>query len=502
MLGLAPVPPGGGLLPGVGADSMLNRTWVNETTGKNQSSNFYMEPHSSIYLSSHRWARCATKVVFPARMMFDHTVKNCTSADKELVQTGKKKGEPTIYKVHWNTGPRMADGTRKEGVGYPCIEEHDLIMKVSDVTRLQYGVALPDQVEKNMVTRDSFKACPETTEFWYYKNLTIRQNFRGRVDDDEVIRYIWNEKSKRKRIVSGTNETAVMDEPVAKWRNKKTNDTEVITIDIPKYTFMHPSDRKADVAEELIRLEYEFMDSFMYWPTLPNQFFAAGIAKMIRTSTAGRPGRPFPNGNPYGRPVRFLHMGCGSGYMGAIQAAMNPNVTVYFSDKDPAVLNAAKKNVAVNYLENQASFHVGDWFDAFKDVKDPNTGGRVKFDHIFVNPPQYSYAMFTGKYSGSEQEDMIKNTYEGNHTWNFTPTGRDHYLWWMYLANSYSKHLEKGGTLWAQVSMYLVDEVKGHLITRAKKKLQRHLKVKVWQLSPDEWNNDVMLQVTHVPRRL
>ena len=503
LLGLAPVPPGGGLLPGVGAESLLNRTFYNATTGKNESATkypFYKETHTSVFLASHRWARCATKVVFPSRVMFDHTLKNCTGADKELVQTGKKKGEPTIYKVHWNTGPQMADGSRKKGVGYPCIQEQGVMMTVSEVTDLKLGVAYPDYVESERVRRDSFKACPETTEFWYYKNLTIRQNFRGHVDDDEVIRYIWNQKSKRKRIVQGQNETAVMDMPVSKWRNKKTNDTEVISIDIPKYTFMDPSERKTDEAEELIRFEYEFMDSYMWWPSLANQFFAAGIAKAIRRSTAGLPGRPFPDGNPYGRPVRFLHMGCGSGFMGVIQAAMNPNVTVYFSDQDPAVMHAVKKNVAMNYVEDQTSFHVGEWFDAFKGIKDPKTRGRLKFDHIFLNPPQMSYQMYTGEIKANDGEDYIKNTYEGNHTWNFTPTGRDHYIYWGFLAHQYSKHLEAGGSLWAQVAFHLVDEVKGHLLSRARKKMQGRLRVKIWQLSPDEYWNDVMLQVTYVPR--
>ena len=102
---------------------------------------------------------------------------------------------------------------------------------------------------------------------------------------------------------------------------------------------------------------------------------------------------------------RVLDLGCGSGVL-ALAAAMQGAGRVVAADVDPAALDAATANAALNGLSDRVEIRAGSWYEAL--------AGDERFDVIVATPPQTpGQRPFGPRYGGADGTQHLLAVIDG-----------------------------------------------------------------------------------------
>jgi FkbM family methyltransferase len=111
---------------------------------------------------------------------------------------------------------------------------------------------------------------------------------------------------------------------------------------------------------------------------------------------------------PTGSPITVLDCGAGVGTVGLCVAARCPDVCVTLVEREPALLELARRNIAENTLQDRVTAVQGDVTAPALRADAPALAPE-SFDHVLANPPFHDDA------TGTEARDPLKRASHAMH---------------------------------------------------------------------------------------
>lgn len=401
-------------------DHQVDQNWINWEVG-NLNSKVYVEDW---YNFPHEWAACAKNVEWDSREMLHYWRLYChtdgggryplteikvpmTHATPD--QPAKEIKNPEKMEITW----------KKVFYEKRADKEHRFPCKLNHMTKIEGS-----KVNKNGVTTDFGKKlrklymwCPESTKYGSKGNVTVGGPF---APSDA------GEEGEKLRAVKATLATRSF-----------LND---------HYEQLPPPLEEFDLVWTTSATKYE---GAQYWSNLAHKYWAAAVVDTIAAElVAAGPGNAAP--------VTFADMGCGAGWMGLTVAASIKGARIYFSDINENYLVRPKGLMQHNGLAEQASYHVGDVFEAFQGVE-AEVGGQVQFKHIFFYPPQDAEELVRAELPKDEKTGEIdprnEKRFEKRAGISYI-YGDDPYLVLDKFMKDFLTYLLPGGTAWIAVEKF------------------------------------------------